>query len=144
MPEEKLRLQQLRTAVTDPGRLKAWLVASNRKYLVLHGVDLVDALAFPDGLIDLQNILSNYLERRRQIETGRTVNMQPVFKDEVLEVSELSELLRQHVFVLVDRYVHEALEGRGTDLAEAKVLAEREARKFVRAELKKLLAEFPE
>lgn len=105
-----LNNEQLNVAIKDPQQLINWLQASDRKYLVLETRDLIEALAtvdFVGGVENLQQIISLYRDHRRRIPTGLheeaevndhvsgkkiAVKMQ-IFKDELLEPEELTDLI---------------------------------------------------
>lgn len=92
------------TAQTDPEALKRWLVASGRKFLIFNGMDLVDALNWPEGHQQFQQIIETYRNHRQtkqsnRMETQRTLEGVDVSvivaKGEALEPEEKWELWQQ-------------------------------------------------
>lgn len=54
----------------DKAHLKAWLMASDRQFLVLNTADLVDAMPFPDGVELVQQVIAAYSQHRAMRESG--------------------------------------------------------------------------
>ena len=68
--ELPLTPEQVKTALKDPKHLKRWLDATDRRWLVLSGMDLVDALPWPDGAAALMQVIACYRDHRRVVPTG--------------------------------------------------------------------------
>ena len=94
----------MRVAMKTPEHLKQWLDGTGRRWLVLNGLDLVDALPWPHGIEILMQIIAGYRDHRATIPTGRfqpgaalatTGFVQvPVMKGETLEIEELDRAIR--------------------------------------------------
>lgn len=100
---DEIAKRQARVAVTTPTQLKAFLAASERRWLVLDALDLVDSLPWPEGVDDLIRVVTCYRNQRQTIETGRYETMEtpaggtaevPVYKGETLELEELDRCIR--------------------------------------------------
>ena len=85
---------QLRVAMTDPQHLKEWVRRSGRTWMVLNGLDLVDALPFPEGAQALVQVIQCYRDHRATKATGRTEQqVHPVTKEQVgLDIMKTEEL----------------------------------------------------
>jgi len=62
----------MRTAMASPEKLKEWLNASGRTWLVLNGVQLVDSLPWPTGVNAFMEVIAAYRDHRSAIPTGDT------------------------------------------------------------------------
>lgn len=67
-----LRDEQLKTAMTSPTHLKAWMRATDRNFLVFQTEDIVDGLEWPGGIEALQQIVTGYRDYRRTKPTAWT------------------------------------------------------------------------
>jgi hypothetical protein len=93
-----------RTSLRSAEKLKTWLEASGRRWLVFNALDLVDALPWPNGHAALQQIIMAYGAHRGAIDSGRfeviatmpglPQQKVPIFKTELLEVEELDRAIR--------------------------------------------------
>lgn len=106
-PQERAEAQ-MRVAMSDPKKLRAWLEQSGRVWMVFNGIDLVDALSaiepFPAGPELLKNIIQCYAGHRYCMETGRFEEQEdprtgevvkiPIMKTEMLEVEEYDRAIR--------------------------------------------------
>lgn len=100
-----LAKEQVRVSMGDPNKLKEWVEASGRKYILLNASDLIDALDWPEGCIQFQRLIESYREYRSTLPTGRTERQQDpktrkivevsITKAEVLEPEEKLELFEQ-------------------------------------------------
>jgi hypothetical protein len=94
---EKLVLGEM----NSPEKLKAWLEATGRRWLVLDSVALVNAVSWPAGVLAFQSILSDYEAYRSSQESGRKALVQgrpvPVMKSDVLEADEMDAVIRHLV-----------------------------------------------
>lgn len=68
-----LTQEQKQTAISSPEQLKAFLIASDRKWLVLNTSELVDSLIWPEGVNQLMQMIEYYSKHRACIETGDPV-----------------------------------------------------------------------
>lgn len=99
-----LSQEQINTAMRGPDHLKYWMEASGRRWLVLNGLELVEALPWPSGVEAFMQVVMAYRDHRRTIDSGRTELVEepvsgemvdvPVYKDENLEVEELDRAIR--------------------------------------------------
>lgn len=100
-----LSREQVNVAMRDRDHLKRWLQETGRRYIVLDGHDLVDALWDVDGAMDaLLSVLAMYRDHRRAVPSGRVERTtEPMtgaqvevtlFKDETLELDELDRAIR--------------------------------------------------
>jgi len=102
MDQPRLSPEAINTAMKSPEHLKLWLEKSGRRWLVLNGLDLVDALPWPSGVEAFVQIVMAYRDHRATIDTGRveeidvegTKRRVPVMKGELLEVEELDRAIR--------------------------------------------------
>ncbi len=95
---------QIRTALKSPEHLKEWMEKSGRRFLVMDGLELVDSLPWPEGVIALTQLLACYRDHRATRETGRYETQKdpsdgedvqiPIFKGETLELEELDRAIR--------------------------------------------------
>jgi hypothetical protein len=110
---------QIDTAMKSPQHLRAWLDASGRRWLVLNGMDLVDAVQhpWPAGVLRFMQTVMAYRDHRRTIWTGRTQRVtghhpatgEPldqevkVMKGEALEIEELDRAIRYLTSQILER-----------------------------------------
>ena len=97
--------EQVRVSMGDPNKLKEWVEASGRKYILLNASDLIDAMGWPDDCIQFQRLIEAYREYRSTVPTGRFEKQQDpktkqwvdvsITKAEVLEPEEKLELFEQ-------------------------------------------------
>jgi len=99
-PEERIQAS-LRTAMPSPAKLKEWLVASGRTWLVfnsIHLVDSMDHIAFDEKCREFQTMIANYRDHRSTIKTGDTETIAgkvvDKFHPETLTVTELDRAIR--------------------------------------------------
>ena len=94
---------RMSAAMKSPDHLKRWLEESGRRYLVFDGLELIDALPWPDGIEALMQLISCYRDYRSVKDTGRKESIEvdsgevvtvSVFKSEVLELEELDRVIR--------------------------------------------------
>ena len=100
------------TAMKSPDHLKAWLDASGRRWMVMHSIDLVDALTH-EGRELLQTLVFAYRDYRRTIKNGKSETMVhpdtkqrvtvELCKDETLETEELDRAIRYLVSQMYER-----------------------------------------
>lgn len=96
---------QMRVAMTDKEHLRRWLHESGRRWLVLNGDDLVDAL-WPTGIEALMLLVACYRDHRATLpsSSGELVEQKvpgtnevvrtPKPKPETLEINELDRAIR--------------------------------------------------
>lgn len=105
MSEDEKAAAVSNVAMDSPERLKRWLQASNRQWLVLNTTDLVDALPWPGGVETLMEILNVYREHRLTIpvteEMARGLTVERG-KREQLEVAEIDRAIRYLVGLITD------------------------------------------
>ena len=99
-----LSQEQINTAMQSPEHLRQWLDASERRWIVFNGIDLVEALPWPHGVELFMQLVMIYRDHRRAIWTGREKNVLDrvsgkevtvkVYKGEKLEVEELDRAIR--------------------------------------------------
>lgn len=94
----------LKVAMQDPAKLRTWVEASGRVWMVFNGIDLVDSLPFPDGAVMLMQFIQCYRDHRSVIESGRFETQVdprtnekvelPIMKTEMLELEEYDRAIR--------------------------------------------------
>jgi len=96
-----------RVSLASADKLKQWLSASGRRWLVFNVIDLVDALPWPAGHEALQQLVAAYGGHRATMETGGVdatlTPPQPIYKGEQLEVEELDRAIRYLVGQITER-----------------------------------------
>lgn len=100
----ELSEEQMRTAMKDQGHLKKWLVESGRKWIVLNGDHLVDALPWPTGVEAFMQVIACYRDHRAALDTGETQLVEnpktkemdevTMFYPETLTVTEMDRAIR--------------------------------------------------
>lgn len=111
----EIEAARLRTAMQSPEHMKLWLQESGRRYMVLDGFDMVDAIWTgnnPVGVQEFQDVLSLYRHHRRRIPNGRYgEQLEPMSgkmvqvaltKDEALEPEEADRAIRYLVGLVHD------------------------------------------
>lgn len=68
----ELSERRMRVAMTSPTHLKDWLHESNRRWVILNGDHLVDALPWPDGVEAFMQLVACYRDHRATLPTGDT------------------------------------------------------------------------
>ena len=88
----------MRVALGSPEKMKAWLQASKRTWLIFNAPQMVDALPWPDGVHALMQIVAAYRDLRSTIPTGDTENIDGVsvrkYHGETLTVPEMDRCIR--------------------------------------------------
>lgn len=93
----------MNTAIRSPEHLKEWVVESGRKWIVLNGEEMVEALPFPHGHDALMQVIMAYRDHRALIESGEYRMEEdprgepirvPVMKGERLTIQELDRCIR--------------------------------------------------
>jgi len=86
------------TGMQSPAKMKQWLSASGRTWLVLNSVHLVDSFKWPEGGEHFQNMVAAYRDLRSTIKTGETENIDGVSVEkchgETLTVPEMDRCIR--------------------------------------------------
>ena len=104
-----LALAQERTAMKDPEHLRRFLLSSDRKFLVLNALDMVDGLPWPSGHEALIQCVSAYHHQRQgqlnglatketvvdELRGGRKEVEVKMVKHELLEPDEIDEAILQ-------------------------------------------------
>lgn len=100
----ELSERQMRVAMTSPSHLKRWMHESNRRWVVLNGDHLVDALPWPDGVESFMQLVACYRDHRSTLPTGDTEvvvhpetgkkHEVPLYHPETLTVTELDRAIR--------------------------------------------------
>jgi hypothetical protein len=95
--------------------------ASGRRWLVLNGLDLVEALTYPEGHEMLMQIVAAYRDYRRTIPNGKVEKLKhpdtrvevsvPQMKTELLELEELDRAIRYLVLQMYQLKPDWRLEG---------------------------------
>ena len=101
---------QLRVAMQSPQKLKQWIEATGRTWMVFNAIDLVDALPWPPpgakepvGIDYLMMIIQCYRDHRAAMETGDFETIKnpngvehkvAIMKGELLELPELDRAIR--------------------------------------------------
>lgn len=103
---------QMRVAMTSPSHMKAWLEKSGRRWLVLNGMHLVEALPWPAGVDALMQVIACYRDHRAVLETGEVkTEVDPrtkeqvevmVYHPETLTFTELDRAIRYMVQLITD------------------------------------------
>lgn len=103
---------QMRTAMTSPSHMKEWLEKSGRRWLVLNGMHLVDALPWPSGVDALMQLIACYRDHRAVLDTGEVkTEVDPITKEKVevvvyhpetLTFTELDRAIRYLVQLITD------------------------------------------
>jgi len=88
----------MRVAMQSPEKLKTWLQASGRQWVVLNGPQLIDALPWPEGVQAFMHVVAAYRDHRSTIPTGETENVGgekvDLYHGEVLTLTELDRCIR--------------------------------------------------
>jgi hypothetical protein len=93
----------LRVSIKSPDKLKEWLEASGRRYLIFDAFQLVDALPWPHGLDALAQVIACYRDHRRTVPSGRFEKVidargesraVPQMRGETLEADEQARLIK--------------------------------------------------
>lgn len=102
--EEKYLERAAAVAMSSPEHMKEWLEKSGRRWMVFNGMELIDALPWPEGVQEVMDVISLYRNHRRTIPSGRTETIiepvtrkevtLPLCKDEHLELEELDRCVR--------------------------------------------------
>lgn len=82
----ELSEEQLRTAMKSQEHLKKWVEESGRRWLVLNGAHLVDALPWPSGVEALMQVIACYRDHRAALDTGETQLVENPITKEMAEV----------------------------------------------------------
>lgn len=104
-----LAIAQQRTAMRDPEHLRRFLLQSDRKYLVLNALDMVEALPWPDGHDALIQCVTAYNHERQARPSGWVVEEEvadplrggrrkveiKLMQHELLEPEEIDEAIAQ-------------------------------------------------
>lgn len=90
--------QETRETGITLAKLKEWVDASGRGWIVLNARQFVEALPWPGGVRAFQECLAAYQDHRRTIETGDTEVISGVtvkkYHTDVLTVIELDRVIR--------------------------------------------------
>jgi len=88
-------------SIKSPEHLKKWLIASGRRWLVFDGVDLINSLDYPAGVLSLMQIINSYQAYRSSKMSNRIEKIEHPLTHEIIEtalpkcdVLELEELDR--------------------------------------------------
>lgn len=84
-------------AMKSPDHLRRWLAESGRRWLIFDALDLVDSLAWPEGVVSLIDIIDGYRDHRAQHMVAKVVPGEgeiQVAKGDTLELSEVDQCIR--------------------------------------------------
>lgn len=111
---EELQKAQQRVSIPSMKHLKAWMLGTNRGYVIFRGSDLIDALdSVPNSAETFQQLVNIYTSHRLTQPTGDVKEFQdpsrhlmarePIFKDDRLTTEELDQCIRQLTREMYDR-----------------------------------------
>lgn len=96
--------RQIRVAMKSPEHLKGWMHASGRRWLLLNGDHLVDALPWPNGVEAFMQVVACYRDHRAALDTGETQLIEnpdtgemdevPLYYPEPLTLTEMDRAIR--------------------------------------------------
>lgn len=91
-------------AIKSPDKLKEWLLASDRAWVIFNSIDLVDSLPWPEGVDDMSRVVACYARYRQTVPSSRVDKVKdpvtgesievPKFKTDQLEKEEVDRLIR--------------------------------------------------
>jgi len=94
---ERERLEaKIRVSINSPEKLKEFLEASGRLWLVFNARHLVESLPWPEGVNSFMQIIDCYRDHRRVIPTGDldAQTQLPITHGETLTIEELDRCIR--------------------------------------------------
>ena len=87
-----------RVAIASPEKLKEWLSASGRSWLIFNGPQLIDSLPWPEGVNVFMQLVDAYRDHRRALPTGESETISGVkvacYHDDTLTLPELDRCIR--------------------------------------------------